>query len=89
MTPNIEIQIEELVLRGFSMRDAQLIRDAIEIQLTQHFQVQGFSTQLPTEIHFEQLKVNPIALNTGYQATSVGYDVANTVFNGINLMVNG
>ena len=82
MTPNIDIQIEKLVLRGFSMHDAHLIRDAVESQLAQHFQAKGFS-QLPTEIHLEQLIVQPISLKTGYQATSLGHEVADSVFNGI------
>lgn len=84
MKPHIEIEIQELILRGFSIRDAYLIREAIVQQLTQHLQERGLSASLPTEIHLDQLMVNPIPLKTGYQAASVGQEVANTVFKGFN-----
>lgn len=84
MKPTIEIDIDALILRGFSMRDAYLIREAIEYQLTQHLQARGLSASLPTEIHLDQLTVRPIQLQTGYQAASVGHEVANTVFKGFN-----
>lgn len=88
MKPNIEIEIQELILRGFSRQDAYLIRKAIEVQLTQYFQAGGMSANLPTEINIEQLKVNPIYLKTGYQAPSVGFEVADSIFKGLTQIQN-
>ena len=66
------------------MREAYIIRDNIEKQLTQHFQAQSLSHNLPTDLHFDQLSVAPIQLSAGHPAASVGNDIADSVFNGIS-----
>ena len=64
------------------MRDAYIIREAIEHQLMQELYNKGFSSALPAEIHLDQLTVNPILIRPDSPARSVGYDVANTIAKG-------
>ncbi|MEO8108829.1 MAG: hypothetical protein ABI594_02300 [Ginsengibacter sp.] len=80
--PNIEINIGELVLHGFSPADKFRIGQAVEQHLTSLFIEQGVPSSLQKNNDQLSLKGGSFQLSENDSAGSIGNQIAGTVYSG-------
>lgn len=82
MKPNIELHIEELVLHGFSTREAYRIRAAVQLEITRLLQEQGLPPAFSVEANMGDLNAGHLNILPNAKAEAVGNDIAHSVYKG-------
>jgi hypothetical protein len=82
---NVNLNIERLVLEGFSLRpgDDVLVRAAVERELTRLLTERGVSTQLLSGGAVPRLAAGDMRLNGGESPRQVGTEIARALYGGI------
>lgn len=82
MKPNIELHIEQLMLNGFSRRDAFYIGRAMEQELHRLISEGGIPPNFSGELHLPSLKVSDIQLRKSFSPERIGSQIAGSVHQG-------
>ncbi len=80
---NIELHIEELMLRGFSPADRYRIGHAIERELARMFAEQGTPPSLVQGHEVAHLNGETFRMKPGSKAETIGVQVAQAVYGGL------
>ena len=82
---NVNLNIERLVLEGFSLRPGEhaLVRAAVERELSRLLTERGVSPQLLSGGAFPQLTASDMRLNGGETPRQVGAQIARALYGGI------
>jgi hypothetical protein len=80
MTPNLDLQIDELVLHGFSPTDRDRIGDAIRQELTRLFAERGIPLSLMQNMRIEQLYGSAFDMPANTRAEIIGTKIAHTIY---------
>ncbi len=84
MKPNIELNIEKLILRGFNSREAYFIKIAIEQELTHLFEKSGAPASLSNETNLRRLDAGAFHVQAQPGAERIGRQIAQTVYAGFS-----
>ena len=84
MRANVELNIEELVLHGFSPGDRHRIGEAVQMELARLFAEQGASPSLARGGESEKIDGGSFNISKGSRAETVGAQVARSVYGGLN-----
>lgn len=76
---NVELHIEELVLRGFAPGDRRLIGEAVERELARLFGDQGVPPSLPQDATVRHLDAGAFDVRPGFGTEAIGAQVARAV----------
>jgi hypothetical protein len=80
--PNIELHIDRLVLDGVSIQNLKLLGAVLEQELASHFENGGIPSSLMQDNHTSKLDGGRMNLRTGATSTSLGKDLANSIYAG-------
>jgi hypothetical protein len=83
MTPQIEIQIEELVLHGFAPSDRASIGEAVQRELTRLVAEQGLAS-LNHDVEIARVNGGAFDVKPGARSETMGVQIAQSVFQGLN-----
>ncbi|HYP21340.1 MAG TPA: hypothetical protein VEY08_14810 [Chloroflexia bacterium] len=83
MTPNIELDIEELVLHGFAAADQHLIGAAVKSELARLFAERGVPTLLARGGEAPHLDAGLFQVAPSATPTAIGAQVAQAVYGGL------
>lgn len=81
--PNIELNIEELVLHGFQPGDRQRIGLAVQQELSRLFAEQGVPAGLSSGGAVPSLDAGAFNVAPGAKPDAVGQQIASTVYSGL------
>ena len=81
---NVELQIEELVLRGFAPEDRYLIGEAVQQELTQLLTERGVPPSLTQGGNIEHLDGESFAMAPGMKAEAIGSQIAQNIYAGLS-----
>ncbi len=81
---NVELQVEELVLRGFAPGDRYRIGEAVERELARLFVERGTPPSLARASGIERLDGGAFEVAHGSKAEAVGVQVAQAVYGGLS-----
>ncbi len=81
---NVELQVEELVLRGFAPGDRYRIGEAVERELAQLFEEQGMPPSLAQGSEVASLDGEAFEVASGSKPEAIGAQVAQAVFRGLS-----
>jgi hypothetical protein len=81
---NVELHIEELVLRGFAPGDRYRIGEAVERELARLFTEEGVPPSLARRSGIERLDGGAFEVAHGLKAEAIGVQVAQAVFGGLS-----
>jgi hypothetical protein len=81
---SVELNIEQLVLHGFSRRDRYRIARAMQRELTRLFTEHGVPASLTTASSIHRLDAGDFALAANVRAETVGARVAQSVYRGMS-----
>jgi hypothetical protein len=81
MKPNIEINIEELVLHGFNPGDKYEIGRTMEIELARLFADQGVPGVLSENINIDRFNAGTFSASPNAKPVSIGIQTAKSVYN--------
>jgi hypothetical protein len=82
---NIELHIEELVLRGFAPGDRYRIGEAVEAELQRLFAEQGAPPSLTQDGEIERLDGGSFEMAAGSRSDAIGAQVAHAVYGRLTL----
>jgi hypothetical protein len=77
---NIEIDIEALVVEGFSRLEAHKIRQALETELSFLLRHNGMIQLEGIDIHRDQLRLSTINIQPGQNVTRIGQRIAGAIY---------
>ncbi len=80
---NVELQIQELVLHGFSPADGGQIGDAVRTELARQLAQHGVPKLLTRDGRIRQLDAGAVNGALGSRADTVGTQVAQSVYQGL------
>ena len=80
---NIELQIEELVLRGFAPEDRYLIGEAVQQELTRLLTERGVPPSLARGGEIGHLDGGTFAMSSGMKAEAIGSQIAQNIYGGL------
>lgn len=80
---NIELEIEQLVLHGFSPTDRHRIGEAVRTELTRQLAENGVAKLLARGGRIRQLVAGSFDVTPGSGADTVGIQVARSVYQGL------
>jgi len=80
MKPNIELQIEELVLQGISAGDRDQIRTAVEAELARMFVEEGMPGGLSQPCELPRIQGATISLTSNHKVNDFGSQIASAVY---------
>ena len=80
---NVELQIQELVLHGFSPADGRQISDAIRTELARQLADHGPPELLARGGRITQRDAGAFDVRPGSRANTVGLQVAQSVYQGL------
>lgn len=83
MTPNIEIQVEELILHGFAPGDRASIGEAVQSELTRLIAEQGLAS-LNHNVEIARVNGGAFDVKPGARSETTGAQIAQSVFKGLN-----
>jgi hypothetical protein len=83
LKPNIELNIEELVLHGFPSDYRHRIGDALERELTRLLAEQGLRVPLAHNQELASLDAGTFSLAPTAKASVIGVEVARAVYGGL------
>jgi len=81
---NVELHIEELVLRGFAPGDRYRIGEAVECELARLFAEQDVPPALAQGGEFAHLDGGAFKVASGSKPEAIGAQVAQAVFGGLS-----
>ena len=81
---NVELHIEELVLRGFAPGDRYRIGEAVERELARLFAEQDMPPSLAQGGEFAHLDGGAFKVASGSKPEAIGAQVAQAVFGGLS-----
>jgi hypothetical protein len=81
---NLELHIEELMLRGFTSGDRYRIGDAVERELARLFAEQGAPPSLAQGREVAHLNGGAFEVKPGTGAQAIGVQVAQAVYGGLS-----
>jgi hypothetical protein len=81
---NVELHIEELLLRGFAPGDRYRIGEAVERELTRLIDEQGVPPSLARGSEIERLNGGAFKVASGSKPEAIGAQVARAVFGGLS-----
>ncbi len=81
---NVELRIEELVLRGFAPGERYRIGEAVERELARLFDEQGVPPSLARESGIERLDGGAFEVAHGSKPETVGAQVAQAIYGGLS-----
>jgi hypothetical protein len=81
---SIEMQIDELVLHGFSVADRYIIGDALTHELHQLFETNQVDISLSNNAHVDALNARQIIIPSNARPTLIGAKVAKAVHGSLN-----
>lgn len=81
---NVELHIEELVLRGFAPGERHRIGEAVERELVRLFDEQGVPPSLAQGGEFAHLDGGAFKVASGSKPEAIGALVAQAVFGGLS-----
>ena len=81
---NVELHIEELLLRGFAPGDRYRIGDAMERELARLFAERGTPPSLARGGEIERLDGGAFEVAHGSKSETVGAQVAQTIYGGLS-----
>lgn len=84
MSANLEFEIEELVLHGFSNRDRHLIGAAVQQELTRLFAEQSLSSTITHSTEMDHLDGGTFAVNAGTRPMEIGVQIAQAIYTRFN-----
>ena len=83
MTPNIEIEIGEVVLHGFAPSDRASIGAAVQQELTRLLAEQGLAS-MNRSIEIARVNGGTFNVRPGSKSETIGAQIAQSVFQGLN-----
>ncbi len=83
MTPNIEIEIEELVLHGFAPGDRATIGEAVQRELTRLLAEQGLAS-MNRPIEIAHVNGGAFDVRPGAKSETIGAQIARKVYGGLS-----
>ena len=83
MMPQIEIQIDELVLHGFAPGDRHSIGDAVQHELMRLIAEQGLSS-LNHNVEIARVNGGAFDVKPGTRSETIGAQIAQSVFQGLD-----
>lgn len=86
---HVELYIEELVLHGFAPAERHHIGDAVERELARLFAEQGVPPALLRVQDSPQIDAAPFRVAAGTRAETVGVQVAQAVYGGLQGAMQG
>jgi hypothetical protein len=81
---NVELHIEELVLRGFAPGDRYRIGEAMERELARLFDEGGVPLSLARESGIERLDGGAFEVAHGSKSEAIGVQVAQAIYGGLS-----
>ncbi len=81
---NVEVEIDELILRGFPVGDRYVISDAFTHELRQLFKDIDAHSSFAKEAHLPTLNADRIAIAPDEKPVSVGAQVARAVYSSLS-----
>jgi hypothetical protein len=87
--PNIDLQIDRLVLHGFSHREAGAIGKALELELARLFEQEGLPSGLSSGGSIPLLKGSRLKIPTRAKAVRIGKEIANSLYAGLGKKNSG
>ena len=82
MRPNIELNIDKLVLHGFSVHDRYAIADAVQNELTRLFTEQGIPSSISEQKDISSMRAGAFNYQQHSNDITVGNNIANSVYKG-------
>ncbi len=83
MTPNIEIEIEELILHGFAPGDRVSIGEAVQRELTRLLAEQGLAS-MNQNIEIARVNGGVFDVRAGSKSEKIGAEIAQSIFQGLS-----
>jgi hypothetical protein len=83
MTPQIEIQIEELVLHGFAPGDRLSIGEAVQRELTRLIVEQGLAS-LNHDVEIARVNGGAFDMKPGARSETTGAQIAQNIYRGLS-----
>jgi hypothetical protein len=86
MTPpnDVEVYVEELVLRGFASRDRGRIGEAVKRELARLINEEGVPPALRQGGEIPRVGTRSFEMKPDSRADAIGAQVANSVYRGLN-----
>ncbi|TXE07849.1 hypothetical protein ES711_10480 [Gelidibacter salicanalis] len=84
MKPNIELNIDQLVLEGFSRNEALAISQSIQTELHQMIKNGNLENTFTEDFNQRNMHVNAISTSSNSRPESVGRQIAQSIFNGLS-----
>jgi hypothetical protein len=81
---NVELHIEELVLRGFASGDRYRIGEAVERELARLLDEQGVPLSLAQGSEVERLDGGAFKVASGSKPEAIGAQVAQAIYGGLS-----
>ena len=84
VTPNLELDIGELSLDGFSHVDPISVGSTIEMELSRLLQERGLPSNFLTDRNAKQLDFGTFNLDANSGPRTIGRQIAKTIYSGFN-----
>lgn len=78
---NIELHIEDLVLRGFSALDREAISESVEKELTRLIETRGLNAR---EISIDAIDAGRFKIAPGARPQTTGAQIARSIYGSLN-----
>ena len=84
MKPNIELNIDELVLQGFSRNDAFYIGKAVEEELTRLIEAGELAAQFTQDTFLKRLEGKSFEFSASARPAKIGRQIARSIYSSIS-----
>lgn len=84
MNPNIELNIDQLVLEGFTRNEAFTISQSLQTELYQLIENSSLQSTLTQSYHQRKMNVNAISASLNTRPEGIGREIAHSIFNGLS-----
>jgi hypothetical protein len=82
--PGIELNIDQLILEGFSRKEAYSISQSLKSELHRLIEKDRLENKFMQDHHQPTMTVNPIAAKPNTNSKNVGRQIAQSIFNGLS-----
>lgn len=79
---NIELHIDQLILHGFSRRDAFYIKQSLQQELSRMIQKDGLPTHFQNEAHTRRMDAGEFRIQASAKPEVIGRQIAGQVYGG-------
>ncbi len=84
MKPDIELNIDQLVLEGFSRNDAFAISQSVQTELHQLIEKGHLENTLTQDYHQQKKRLNTMSIRANSRPEGVGRQIAQSIFSGLS-----